>query len=157
MNSFGSDYDYEQIYVDIEKPLTYNYHNITTYLKYGSTYKQDGTTSLAGSFTLGGLFNLSGFVPYSLNNDNMFLGVVKYRYELRDGGFFGSLNSPLYAGFSAEIGNTWGLNDSVSYSMMKKSGTVYLAADTILGPFYLAYGFSNADENTIYLYLGEKF
>jgi len=41
--------------------------------------------------------------------------------------------------------------------MMNKSATLYLAADTILGPFYLAYGFSSDSENTVYLYLGEKF
>ncbi|WP_415251347.1 patatin-like phospholipase family protein [Sulfurimonas sp.] len=157
MNKLGSDYDYEQIYLDFEKPITINSHNLTTYLKYGSTYKKDGITSLPGSFTLGGLFNLSGFAPYSLNNDNMFLGLIKYRYQLKDGGFFGSLNTPLYTGFSLEVGNTWGINDSVSYNMMNKSATLYLAADTVLGPFYLAYGFSSANESTLYLYLGENF
>ncbi len=41
--------------------------------------------------------------------------------------------------------------------MMHKSGTVFLAADTILGPFYIAYGWANSKEHTAYLYLGEKF
>ncbi|MCD4668640.1 MAG: patatin-like phospholipase family protein [Sulfurimonas sp.] len=157
MDEFGSDYDYEQFCMNFEKPFNYSVHNITTYLKYGSTYKKDGETALAGSFTLGGLFNLSGYVPYSLNNDNMFLGVLKYRYEIKDGGFFGTLGTSLYAGFSAEIGNTWGYKESVSYDKMHKSGTIYLAADTILGPFYLAYGFADSKNHTAYLYLGEKF
>ncbi len=157
MSKFGSDYDYEQIYLDMEKPINIGPHNITSYLKYGSTYEQNSVSSLAGGFSLGGLFNLSGFVPYSLNNENMFLGVVKYRYELKNGGFFGSLNAPLYVGFSAEIGNTWGRDDNVNYDMLHKSGTVYFSADTILGPFYFAYGFSDGKERTTYLYLGEKF
>ena len=154
---FGSDYNYEQVYLSLEKPISFGVHNITTYLKYGSTYKQKGDTSVAGSFNLGGLFNLSGFVPYSLVDENMFLGVLKYRYELKNGGFFGSLNAPLYAGFSAEMGNTWGYGESMNYSKLHKSGTVYVAADTILGPFYFAYGFSDGHESTAYLYLGEKF
>ena len=158
MNDLGSDYDYEQFYVDVEKPVTFGNHNLTTYLKYGNTYRQEGVTALTGSFSLGGLFNLSGYVPYSLNNDNMFLGVVKYRYELKDGGFFGSLNAPIYIGFSAEVGNTWAAEDSMSYNKMNKSGTVYLAADTILGPLYFAFGFSSErNRDTAYLYLGEKF
>ncbi len=156
MKEFDSDYDYEQIYLEIEKPITFGFHNLTAYAKYGTTYIND-KTALAGSFRLGGLFNLSGYAPYSFNDDNMLLGVVKYRYELKDGGFFGVLNSPLYAGFSVEIGNTWHRGTKVSYGMMNKSGTLYVAADTFLGPFYLAYGHSDDDEHRTYLYLGEKF
>ncbi|MBU1658794.1 patatin-like phospholipase family protein [bacterium] len=152
----GSDYDYEQIYLDIEKPFVFGYHNITAFLKYGNTYRNN-IAALAGSFTLGGLFNMSGYAPYSLIGENMFLGLLKYRYEIKNGGFFGALNTPLYAGFSAEVGNTWTKDDNFNYDIMKKSGTIYVAADTVLGPFYLAYGFSEAGEHTGYLYLGEKF
>ncbi len=157
MKSFGSDYDYEQISIDLEKPFTYGVHNITTYLKYGATYEQNEQMSISGSFNLGGLFNLSGYVPYSLVNENVFLGVVKYRYQLKKGGFFGSLNAPIYAGFSVEIGNTWAYGESVSYDMMHKAGSVYIAVDTILGPIYFAYGFSDSKNRATYLYLGEKF
>lgn len=157
LSTLGSDYDYEQIYFDIEKPLYFYSNNITTYFKYGNTYRDDNAQRLEGTFTLGGLFNLSGYAPYSFNDQNMFLGIVKYTYELKDGGFFGSLNAPLYVGFSAEIGETWGRYNALSASNLKQSGTLYLAADTFLGPFYLAYGFSADGEDSFYLYLGEKF
>ncbi len=157
MKTLGSDYDYEQIYFDLEVPFTFFANNITAYLKYGNTYNIHGTTALAGSYTLGGLFNLSGFAPYALNGDNMALGVVKYRYRLNDKGFFGVLDSPLYAGFSLEVGNTWNDNDGFETDDLKKSATIYVAADTFLGPFYLAYGISNRGESSGYLYLGEKF
>ena len=157
VDDFGSDYDYEQVSIEIEKPISFGAHNVTTYLKYGTTYEQNQQISLADAYNLGGLFNLSGYVPYALVNENMFVGVLKYRYQLKSGGFFGSLNAPLYAGFSAEIGNVWGYGESVTYDMMHKSGTVYVAADTILGPIYFAYGFSDSNQNTTYLYLGEKF
>jgi NTE family protein len=156
MKNLGSDYDYEQISLELEKPFTFGYHNITSYLKYGNTYKDD-KTELMGTFTLGGLFNLSGYSPYSFNDNNMLLGVLKYRYEIKDGGFFGVLNAPLYAGFSVEIGNTWSKGDNVSYDMMKKSASAYVAADTFLGAFYFAYGVSNENDSRVYLYLGEKF
>jgi len=88
VEGLGSDYDFEQVYFNIEKPITFGNHNITTYLKYGETYNKDGQSSLIEGFTLGGLFNLSGFAPYALNDDNMFLGAMKYRYQIRDGGFW---------------------------------------------------------------------
>ena len=155
--SFGSDYDFEQIYMAFEKPFTLNNHNLTAYIKYGSTYKQDGIESFASNFSLGGLFNLSGFSPYALNGENMFLGVLKYRYKLKGGGFFGKLNMPVYAGFSAEIGDTWASGESINYNSSYKSGSLYLASDTPFGPFYLAYGFADGSDHAIYLYLGEKF
>jgi NTE family protein len=156
MESFGSDYDYEQIYMDFEKPISFDSQNLTFYLEYGNTYKSDAM-AMAGTFTLGGLFNLSGYPPYSLNDENMMFGILKYRYQLKDGGFFGSLNAPLYAGFSMEIGDAWGEDYSVTYDKTKKSATIYVAADTFLGPFYLAYGATADGEQSAYLYLGEKF
>ncbi len=153
----GSDYDFEQISFEVEKPFTFEKHNITSYLKYGETYNIGGQTSALDNFTLGGLFNLSGFAPYSLSDDSVFLGVIKYRYKLKGSGFFGTLNAPFYAGFSVEMGNTWDYKENIDFSGMHKSGSIYLAADTLLGPFYLAYGHSTSSENALYLYLGEKF
>lgn len=157
IEGLGSDYNFEQIYLEVEKPFTSENHNITTYLKYGETYNINGQTSITDGFTLGGLFNLSGFAPYSLNDDKVFLGVVKYRYKLRGGGFFGTLSASMYTGFSVEIGNTWDYQENINFSKMYTSGSIYLAADTLLGPFYLAYGHSDSSESALYLYLGEKF
>lgn len=157
MKDWGSDYDYEQIYLDVEKPFSFYSNSIVFRAKYGNTYKPDDVVRLAGTYTLGGLFNLSGYAPYSFNGDNMALAFVRYAYELKDGGFFGTLNAPLYAGFSLEMGNTWDGGDSVNYEMMKKSATIYVAADTLLGPLYLAFGSSIEGETSGYLYLGEKF
>ncbi len=156
MKDFGSDYDYEQIYMELEKPLSFSTHNFTLYAKYGNTYKNNAM-AMAGTFMLGGLFNLSGYAPYSLSNENMILGVLKYRYQLKDGGFFGTLNAPVYAGFSMEVGDAWGKNYTLTYDKARKSATLYLAADTLLGPFYLAYGATADGEQSAYLYLGEKF
>ncbi|MDF1879470.1 patatin-like phospholipase family protein [Sulfurimonas sp. SAG-AH-194-C20] len=157
MSEWGSDYSYEQIYFDIEKPFRFYANNITFYAKLANTYKPDDIARLAGTYSLGGLFNLSGYAPYSFNGDNMALVVLRYTYELKDGGFFGTLNAPLYAGFSAEIGNTWNGSSDLNYELMKESATMYVAADTLLGPLYLAFGYALNGNTSAYLYLGEKF
>jgi NTE family protein len=158
MNDFGGDYDHEKIYFDFEKPFSYHNNNFTTYVKAGSTYYNANDESkliLDDKFLLGGLFNMSGYQPYSIVGNYMLFGALRYRYRLKDGGFFGSLNAPLYMGFSLEAGNAWG--DSTAIHDMKKSVTLYGAADTFLGPFYLAFAFSEEGTNSFYLYLGEKF
>jgi len=157
MPAWGSDYDYEQIYFDIEKPLQFYSHNITLFAKYGNTYKDDNIFRMEGVYKLGGLFNLSGYAPYSFGGNNIVLGVLKYTYEIKDGGFFGAFNTPLYAGFSLESGQAWDSGESLGYNTLEKSATLYVAADTFLGPLYLAYGVSRDGDRSAYLYLGEKF
>ena len=157
MKAWGSSYDYAQVYFDLEKPFTFYSNNVTLFVKAGNTYQTDDVVRLAGTYTLGGLFNLSGYAPYSFNGDNLALAVLRYTYEVKDGGFFGTLNAPLYAGFSLESGDAWNAGDQVSVNSIKKSGTIYVAADTFLGPLYLAAGSSVDGEMSAYLYLGEKF
>ncbi len=161
MKDFGSDYDHEKIYFDLEKPIMLNSNNnITAYIKLGTTYNNNngsGNLIIRDKFILGGLFDMSGYKPYSMVGNHMFLGVAKYRYKLKDGGFLGSLNAPLYAGFSLEVGDTWDDDMQKDIHNLKKSASVYLAADTFLGPFYLAFASSDDGEDSFYLYLGEKF
>ncbi len=163
MTEWDSSYEFEQVYLDFELPFTFMSNNITAYFKCGTTYNigkdadGDDKTALRGSYTLGGLFNLSGYEPYSLNNDNMVFGALRYRYQIRDSGFFGVLDTPLYVGFSAESGDTWSEGIDFESSDLKYAGSIYFAADTFLGPFYLAYGYTSSGEQSGYLYLGEKF
>ena len=154
MHSWGSDYDYEQVYLELEKPFSFYSNNITLFAKYGNTYQSDDIVRLSGVFPLGGMFNLSGYAPYSFLGDNLVFGILKYTYEIKDGGFFGTLNAPLYAGFSLESGDAWGNKKDID---LKYSGTAYVAADTFMGPLYLAIGGSDEGETSVYLYLGEKF
>jgi NTE family protein len=154
MKDWGSDYNYEQVYLEVEKPFSFYSNNITLFMKYGNTYQNDNVDRLSGLFLLGGLFNLSGYDPYSFLGDNVIFGILKYTYEIKDGGFFGTLNAPLYAGFSLESGDAW--SNPVEMDL-KYSGTVYVAADTFMGPLYLAVGGSSEGEKSVYLYLGEKF
>ncbi len=157
---FGSDYEHEKIYFEIEKPLSFYNNNFTTYLKVGSVYENNNDASkfvLNDKFILGGLFNMSGYRPYSIVGNHMAFVALKYRYRIKDGGFFGSLNAPLYAGFSLEVGDAWNDDDAETLSSFKKSGTIYVAADTFLGPLYFAYGHALDAEQSFYLYLGEKF
>lgn len=160
MSDFGSNYDHEKIYFDFEKPFTLGAHNITLFGKVGSVYKNNNDSDyvmLSDKFILGGLFNMSGYRPYSIVGNYMALGVLKYRYELRGRSFFGTFEAPFYTGFSLEAGDAWSNKHYENEYKLKKSASVYIAADTFLGAFYLAYASSEDGEDSFYLYLGEKF
>jgi len=156
LTSLGADIDYEELDLDITKPLTYKSHTFLFNVKYGDTFNEKNLIENS-HFTLGGLFNLSGYPNYSFFGSGMALGVIQYRHSLTSNSFFDALSAPLYAGFSLEAGHIWSSPQQFDFDGVLTSGSVYVAADTVLGPFYLAYGQADGGQNTIYLYLGETF
>lgn len=157
MSGLKSDYDYEQVSIEVEKPFNIQTHNLTAYLKLGMSLNNSTELSLLNKYTLGGLFNLSGYAPNTFYGNNLILGVLKYRYEIKNGGFFGTFNAPLYMGFSIETGDIWDEDKEHKVSQLKQASSIYIAADTFLGALYLAYGASSDGQTSAYLYLGEKF
>ena len=160
--AWGSDYDYEQISAFVQKPVSYDNNTLIFNAKFAKTNiltPIDGSVTVYDKFFLGGMFNLSGYKQYTveLAGNNVAFANLMYRYRLKNGGFFGSFGMPFYAGATAEIGNVWNDGESFQSSNNKYSTSVYAAADTPLGAFYLTYGYADGHHNSLYLYLGEKF
>ena len=59
-----------------------------------------------------------------------------------------------YAGASLEVGNVWDERSTVRFGNTIKAGSIFVAADTWLGPFYLAWGHTTSGQSSFYLYLG---
>jgi len=158
--AWGSDYDYEQIYTLIQKPLSYKDNTFILNAKLGMTdvkSKIDGQVTVYDKFELGGMFNLSGYPLYKFAGNNIAFASAMYRYRIKNGGFFGSLGVPLYAGATLESGTVWNKGENLHTSDLKSSGSLFVAADTPLEAFYFTYGRANSKNESFYLYLGEKF
>jgi NTE family protein len=107
--------------------------------------------SLVNPFLLGGLFNLSGLRDGQLAGSYLGFGRIVYYYRIANVPFIGG---NIYAGGSAEAGNTWQQRAAVSAGDLVKAGSVFFAADTFLGPFFFAYGRASGGASSFYLYLG---
>mgnify|MGYP003595587406 CR=1 FL=1 len=105
---------------------------------------------------LGGLFSLSGMQRYQLNDRYKLSGAFIYRYRLLDNDF-GAFRYPVYAGWSVERGNVWHQRSEMNWNDMYTAGSVYLGADTFLGPVYLAYGRASSGDESFYLFFGNSF
>ncbi|MET0442748.1 MAG: patatin-like phospholipase family protein [Casimicrobiaceae bacterium] len=117
--------------------------------RFGASDRRD--TTGATDYQLGGFLNLSGLRVDQLNGDYMgFLRAVYYHRM----GPLRYIGRAWYLGGSLEIGNTWQSRDAISFSDTYKAGSVFLGADTYLGPFYLAWGHTNRGESSWYIYLG---
>lgn len=107
------------------------------------------------SFSLGGFLNLSGYAPDSLTGAYLLHSQGVYYRDLR--GPARSLGVPVYAGLSLELGQVWPERSQVSLERLRWAGSLFLGAETFLGPVYLAWGQAERGQSALYFYLGQTF
>ena len=161
MREWGSEIDFSQFSILGQGVYSLGRHAILPRLKYGTTFHTanfDNSQDLASFYTLGGLFNLSGLPTNAVSGDHMVFAALAYRYKISNTGFFGNLGMPLYSGFSLEAGETWyhEFGRNFQRDKMIYAGSIYLAADTFLGPFYLGLGLADGKYYSLYFSLGQS-
>jgi len=145
----GADLDYDQVHLSLSGAGTWGRHTI-----YGRTIAEttlDENAPENALFRRGGFFDLSGFLNRQLAGQHF--GLLEAAYYRRIGNI---TLLPLYAGFSLETGNVWDDRSEITLDNTVLAGSVFLGADTILGPMYLAYGINDSNTSTVYLYLGRR-
>jgi len=142
----GADDDFEQVRTALLAAHSWDNNTLMTRLKYNTTLDNDAP--LQNLYTLGGFMNLSGLQENQIIGQHSALITANYQRRL-----YRSQIVPIYMGASMEVGNTWVdsidlLDDNIF------AGSVYLGADTPLGPAYLAYGLAEGGQSSLYLFLG---
>lgn len=108
-----------------------------------------------GLFSLGGFRNLSGRPKDQLLGQTLAFGALTLHYRLtRDPG---TIIKGVYVGATAELGNVFASRDDLSLKNLHGAASLFLATDTLVGPFYLAYGNSGNKNHAIYLFLNRGF
>jgi NTE family protein len=104
-------------------------------------------------YTLGGLFELSGLAPDQISGPQF--GIARaIAYRRIGSGQEELFDVPTYLGFSLELGNVWQRRSDASFDSALFNGSAFLGFDTLLGPVYLAAGFSEGGDRSFYLLLG---
>jgi NTE family protein len=100
----------------------------------------------------GGFHRQSGYAPNQLLGQSLAYGRLTYLNQwVRRGLFEGS-----YLGASLELGEVRDPLFAASPRGSLVSGSVFLAIDTPLGPFYVAYGAARDGNRAMYIYLGQQ-
>lgn len=126
----------------------------------GGVSVQSQLNDIAGAqnkLTTGGLFRLSGFQRNELSGRRTAVAVAIYYRRLRMNPLRGFLNASLYVGGSLEIGNAWQDSSEVSFGNTLTAGSLFLGADTFIGPVYFAGGLAEGGNSAVYLYVGRPF
>lgn len=145
--AIGAAFDYEQAV--FAGSVAYSIGRNSGLLNLEAGYSLDDAAPLERWFELGGLGRLSGLVPDQLSGRHMGLATLAMYRRLNDVDLF-----PVYAGFTLEAGNVWSEASDIGIDDLRYSGSVFLGADTPIGPLYLAWGHNDNGEGTAYLFLG---
>jgi len=146
----GNDSDLDQLESSANYFHTFGKHTVGLGGKFNSTL--DGEAAVQDRFRMGGFLNLSGYSQDSISGQHSaFLGATYFRR-------FTQLKLlPWYIGGSLEYGNVWEDSSDISWDSGIAAGSLFLGADTPLGPFYLGYGHAEQGRDAAFLYLGKSF
>lgn len=115
-----------------------------------------GSTQIQNYHSIGGFFNLSGYLPDELSGAYAGLGrLICYRNMGNYG--LGEMNAQIYFGFSAEAGNVWQSRSDITSRSLIYAGSVFIGASTFIGPAYLIYGFAEGGHHMFGLSIGQRF
>lgn len=99
--------------------------------------------------SLGGLAFLSGYGERDLLGSEIALARAIYYRRMDDTSKL--LTLPTYLGFSLEAGKAWASRDDVSFDSLTYAASIFIGADTFLGPVFIGYG--RNDDNIASFYL----
>jgi NTE family protein len=148
--SFGSDRDYKRLEGQVSGVKSWGTHTFNLAVAAGSDLGTD--MPAYESFTLGGPLRLSGYRIDEFAGRRMAFGRLMYYHrmvQLPD-----LLGSGVYAGASLEAGRMSDRFDGLPSSGTIASGSLFVGADTFLGPAYFGLGLGEAGRWSLYLLLG---
>ena len=151
LETFSNQTDATDYSIDVTLPIHWGDEFVTLWSA------KAGQSSIPGRYALGGLFNLSGSAYGRYAGSEMLLGRVIGYKRLPTSGYFGF---PIYVGGSFEVGRLQEASrlsfnhDNPDVGHWIKAGSLFVAANSVLGPVYLAVGRTNKDDASVYFYWG---
>ena len=148
---FGADSSFDLVALNATRAWTLGRHTLQAGMEFGTTIRSDDL--IQNYFPLGGFLRLSGLERGEISGPHAGLArLVWYRRSGETGG--GVFEIPLYFGASLEAGNVWQERSEISTSSLIVNGSLFAGLDSWLGPVYLAAGFAEDGDTSLYLFLG---
>lgn len=154
LTSVGSDVTYSQFRIAAGKPLSFGKNTVYPAFELSTNLREP--TTLEAEYTLGGFLRLSGLGVNELIDERGGLARILYYRQLSRLDL-GALSSRLYLGLSVEAGNVYAKGDRVTWESLRKGGSLFLGAETVIGPAYLAWGYTDGGRTRTYLTIGQSF
>jgi len=153
LTALGADQNLRTLSLSYTHAYTWGKYSIIPRIRLAG--KLSGEMGIQDLFSLGGFLNLSGYQPNQLSGQYAALGEVIYMYRLDRAS--SAFTIPIYVGGSLEIGGVWDKYRDIDFDSLISAGSLFLGADTFLGPFYFAGGYAEGGNASLYMLLGKLF
>jgi NTE family protein len=152
--SMGADADRQVARLDADIALTFG--RVTLVPSFSGQTLVTGPVSYQSSCALGGFLSLSGLGVGQLRGERCVLGrgIAYVRLSHLD---LGPLSTAMYGGLSVETGNVYTRGDTVDWNSLILGGSVFVGAQTPLGPAFVAWGTTEDGQHSIYFVIGDRF
>jgi NTE family protein len=151
-DGLGSDEDWERAELKLDKALSFGPHRLQLGIAGGSSLNSDLPAFEA--FPLGGFLRLSGYGYQQFIGQKYAFGRAIYTYSF---GQSQLSDSAIYLGGSLEAGNVYERINGPSSTGLKPGASLFIAADTAIGPAYFAVGAGEHGNYAVYIYLGKPY
>ena len=153
LEGLGDNADYQTLSASGLHAYTFGRNTLLTSVSGG--LRLSGAPPIDTLYRIGGLFSLSGYRLDELAGENFAAARLIYRRSLMsEDAIFGV---PLFVGGSLEAGEVWSSPEDFTFDDLRVGGSVYVGANTALGPVYLAFGRSEGGRQSAYLVIGRSF
>ncbi|MDH5617308.1 MAG: patatin-like phospholipase family protein [Gammaproteobacteria bacterium] len=146
----GADLDFDTIEGEASQTWSRGKNSLQLGLSYATTLESE--SGVQDFFPMGGFLRLSGLERGEIAGPHA--GLAKLVYYRRIGDTTGIMDTPVYLGVSAEVGNVWRTRSDMSFDSLILNGSLFAGFDTFIGPVYIAAGFAEHGQTNFYLFIG---
>ena len=146
----GADSDFDQLRLILSGADTYDRYSVFSRMILETTIDENAPYNAL--FRRGGFLELSGTMERELVGQHFGLLQAAFYRRIGDITFL-----PIYTGFSLEAGNAWDKHDDINKDTTRLGGSIFIGADTFIGPLYFAIGATDAGDRALYFNLGQTF
>lgn len=152
VKALGGQFTRNTVGLNVQKPVTFGDTTVVFGGRLGTT--GGATNDILGDYALGGFLNMSGLRRNSLIGQQLIFGRAVGYHRISSKAPI--LDLPIYVGGSFEAGNVYSSLSDVSLGNLRTGVSGFIAADSPIGPVWLAIGQSHSD-TSVYLVLGRVF
>jgi len=149
-DDLGASSNYQQVLANGTMSFSRDKNSVT--FNYNAGYSFNDKAPLERWFRLGGFGRLSGLAPDQLSGRHSALANLTYYRRLNNLDLVKT-----YAGFTLEAGNIWEFSNEIGFDDLRYGASLFVGAETPIGPVYFAVGHSDNGDNAVYFYVGNPF
>ncbi len=151
----GSDREFRWAFASLQQAFQFGRGTVVPGVEVATNF-EDADTTLFNAYGLGGFLRLSGLATDELLGTKVGIARLVYYHQIARLDL-GALSTKAYVGLSLEAGNVYSQDDPVTWSGLRQGGSIFVGAETVLGPAYLAWGYTDGGNQRIYLSIGRRY